>query len=124
MAALETAISEGRRLLDEGKPWEAIQILEGAVRRTEGKSRLKQSAQILLAGGVAQNPKWRRRAEGILKAVIEEDAESVQAHLQLAMLYEGAGLSRKAMGEFRRVIELDPGNKVAQATLATPTKPV
>jgi curved DNA-binding protein CbpA len=123
MAALETAISEGRRLLGEGEPWEAIQILEGAVRRTQGKSRLRQQALVLLAGGVSQNPKWRRRAEGILKEVIEEDPENVQASLQLATLYESAGLRRKAVRAFRRVVELDPGNKLAQAGLAKPRKP-
>jgi len=123
MAALETAISEGHRLLGEGEPWEAIQILEAAVRRTQGESRLKQKALVLLAGGVSQNPKWRRRAEGILNGVIEEDPENVQAHLQLATLYESAGLRRKAVRAFRRVIELDPGNKLAQAGLAKPRKP-
>jgi tetratricopeptide (TPR) repeat protein len=124
MAALETAISRGRRLLDEGEPWEAIQVLEDAVRRTEGKSRLKHKAQVLLAGGVAQNPKWRRRAEGILNEVIEEDPENVQAHVALGTLYKGAGLPRKAERAFRRVAELDPGNQVARAELATPKKPV
>jgi len=118
LAELEKTISEGQRLLGEAKYWDAIQMLEGAVRLAKGTRRLRHKAQVLLARGLSQNPKWRRRAELLLDGVIEEDPASVPAHLELAALYKGEGLDRKATRLFLRVMELEPDNEIAQAELA------
>jgi len=100
----------------QAKYWEAITMLEAAVPRME-PSRHQNRGRILLARAYAKNPNWLRKAEDQLQDVLRTDPQHVEAHFQLALLYKAQGLTTRALGMFRRVVELKPDHREALAEL-------
>jgi tetratricopeptide (TPR) repeat protein len=113
--ALE-AIRTGVRLVKEGKYWDAIQLLEPVVAQLEGPPRLK--ARVTLARAYVKNPNWLRRAEETLLAVLHESRDYVEAYVVLGQVYRASDQRARAVGMYRKALELQPGHEEALAELA------
>lgn len=93
--------------------WEAIQKLEPLMPRLEGS--LLARARLALARAYLRNPRWRRRAEEVLRAVIDDNPRHVEARVLLAQLYQELGLPTRAATLLREVRVIDPSNAGARA---------
>lgn len=118
MSALlaDQALKDATRLLATGDYWEAMQVLERAVELAPG-SKLNQAIRILLAQTTGRNPQWLKQAEARLLEILQEDPRSFDAYVALGGVYRAAGLKSRALSQLRKALELDPGNKSAQAEL-------
>jgi hypothetical protein len=96
--------------------WDAIQILEPLVPRMSELA-LREASRILLARAYLNNPKWVRRAEELLQAVVADNPRSAEALFMLGQLYEAKGLRRRAEVMLRRVLDVRPGHRSAAAAL-------
>jgi predicted Ser/Thr protein kinase len=112
----EEALQQARVLITKEEYWEAIQVLERAVHLAQG-SKANQAIRILLAQTTGRNPKWLKQAEAALLAIVREDPRSVDAYVALGGVYRAAGLKSRALSQLRKALELDPGNKRAEAEL-------
>jgi tetratricopeptide (TPR) repeat protein len=112
----DDAIRKAERLFSQDKYWDAIQLLEPAVAVTQATLRPK--GQILLARAYTKNPKWVKRGEELLQAVIKADPRNVTAHFVLATIYRDGGLKSRAQAMFRKVLELKPDHEEALAEMA------
>jgi tetratricopeptide (TPR) repeat protein len=108
------AIAEER--FEGGDYWEAIRQLEPMVPRAEGPTRAR--AMMLLARAYMKNPKWGKRAEGVLQSLLDENRRDVAACLVLAELYRDAHLPARARALYRRVLDIQPGHDAAASALA------
>jgi hypothetical protein len=111
--AAEEAIRKASRSVAAEKYWEAIQLLEPAVGRVEGK--LRNTGRVLLAKAYMKNPNWVKQGEELLLSVVQEDPKNVDAYLLLGHIYRGSGLRSRALGMFRKALELQPQHEEAQA---------
>jgi hypothetical protein len=100
----------------EGKYWDAIQLLEGLVHDTEGK--MQHKTRVLLAQCYMKNPNWVRRAEDQLQQVLSKDAGHIDANYILASIYKAGGLRNRAVTYLRKVVEMKPDHEPAQTDLA------
>jgi tetratricopeptide (TPR) repeat protein len=112
----ESTLGRARQLLGRARYWDAIQMLESAVPRFDGR-RHQHLGRILLARAYSQNPKWVHRAVETLKVVVSEDPDNAEAHYELGCLYKAGGLTARSQATFRRVLELRPDHKKAAAQL-------
>jgi len=112
----EESIRKAAKLVELEKYWDAITLLEPALPRVQGKARLR--AQLLLARGKAKNPKWVKEAEELLLTATRENPQAVEAWTLLASIYAERGLKARALGTYRRVIELKPDHEEAALYLA------
>jgi DnaJ-domain-containing protein 1 len=110
--AAAEAIERGRESLAQERYWEAIRLFESAIPRAEGD--LRQQARILLARAYAKNPGWVKQGEELLLAVLREEADNLDALLQLGRIYKGQGLRSRALSTLRRVLELEPAHAEAR----------
>jgi tetratricopeptide (TPR) repeat protein len=116
-AVAERALGAARQLIAAQKYWDAIQLLEQALPRTEPDSRLRHALQVQLASAYMANPKWMKRAEEMLQEVVTGNPTFTEAYFALGRLYKEKGLKVRAERMFRRVLEIDPKNAVAAAEL-------
>jgi serine/threonine protein kinase/tetratricopeptide (TPR) repeat protein len=114
--APEHVLEVARALFDERKYWEAIQQLEPLVPRAAGATRAE--ARLLLARAYLENPRWKKRAEGVLQALLDESPRDVAACLVLASLYRDAQLPARALALYRKVLEIRPGQPEARKAVA------
>lgn len=112
----EESIRNAEKLFAQEKYWDAIQLLEPALRNAEKKLGLK--GRVLLAKAYFKNPKWVKRAEEQLQTVIKEEPNHVEAHFVLGGVYKTSGLKSRALHEFQRVLELKPDHESAAAEVA------
>ena len=110
-------VKEARALLAQERNWDAVRKLEDALALAPG-TKVNQSLRVLLAQATGRNPKWQKRAEEILLSVIQENANTPDAHLELGALYKRAGLKARAAAQFRTVLQLRPSDPLAEAELA------
>jgi curved DNA-binding protein CbpA len=110
------SVQAAEKHFGEGRYWDAIQLLEPAVRRLEGPARNR--ASLLLARSLAKNPKWVKQAEETLQQLLHGDPRNVEAHRELAGLYKQHGLRSRAAASLRRVLEIRPDDEAVQAELA------
>jgi tetratricopeptide (TPR) repeat protein len=110
-------VKEARLLLAQDRNWDAIRKLEDALELAPG-TKVNQVLRVLLAQATGKNPKWQKRAEEILLSVIQENANTPDAHLELGALYKRAGLKARAAAQFRTVLQLRPADPLAEAELA------
>lgn len=110
------SIRTAERSVLQERYWEAIQLLEPAISRVQGK--MKQKGRILLARAYAKNPNWVKQGEELLLTVIQEDPKNVEAHVVLGGIYRIGGLRNRAFTMLRRALELDPGQAEALDHLA------
>lgn len=111
----EEALRRAERLFAQEKYWDSIQLIEPALASLKGK--LHQRGRVLLARNYLKNPKWLKRAEEQLLAVVREDASNVDAHFLLAGIYKTSGLRTRAFHEYRRALELKPDHEEARAAI-------
>ena len=78
---------------------------------------LKHEAQVVLARACSRNPKWVKRGEDLLLAVVREDPACLDAYFELGILYKHIGLKARALAMFRKVSELKPGHAHAAAEI-------
>jgi tetratricopeptide (TPR) repeat protein len=107
---------KGQALLEEGKYWDAIQVLEEGLPLAVG-TRSNQNLRVLLAQATAKNPRWRKRAEEMLVELSRETPPPLEALMALSALYEEEGFKARAAAQLRRVVELQPGHADALARL-------
>jgi tetratricopeptide (TPR) repeat protein len=119
----EEAIRKAARSVATEKYWEAIQLLEPAIGRVEGK--VRQNGRVLLAKAYMKNPNWVKQGEELLLAVVQDDPKHIEAYMLLGNLYKGGGLRSRAMSMFRKVLDLNPDHEEAVAQLGelTPDEP-
>jgi tetratricopeptide (TPR) repeat protein len=110
-------LKEARSLLSQERNWDAMRKLEDALALAPG-TKVNQALRVLLAQATGRNPKWQKRAEEILLSVIQENANTPDAHLELGVLYKRAGLKARAAAQFRTVLQLRPADPLAEAELA------
>jgi tetratricopeptide (TPR) repeat protein len=111
----EESFRKADKLFDREQYWDAIQLLEPALPRAQGK--LKNRVRVLLAKAYLKNPKWIKRAEEQLQTVVKEDAANVDAHFLLGTIYKTGGLKSRALHAFQRVLELKPDHEQAASNL-------
>jgi tetratricopeptide (TPR) repeat protein len=111
----ESILTRAQELFKDANYWEAIQQLEPMIPRAAGA--LRESAQLLLAQAYLKNPKWTRRAEAVLQALLEKNPRHVAAQLQLAEIYSASRLTSRAKAAYEKVLELDPDNVQASKAL-------
>jgi tetratricopeptide (TPR) repeat protein len=112
----EKAIRKAERSVLQERYWEAIQLLEPAVSRAEG--RFRQFGRVLLARAYAKNPNWVKQGEELLLTVIQEDPRNVAAYAVLGGIYRAGGLRNRAVTMLRKALELDPAYGEALENLA------
>jgi len=117
--AAEAQIRQAEKHFEKEKYWDAIQALEPAVLVVTGK--LRQRARVLLARAYLKNPKWVKRAEETLLAVVHDDDKNVDGHFLLGRIYKEQGLKTRSQSMFRRAVELKPDHEEAAAELTDPS---
>ncbi len=118
----EEAIHRAERLIADTKTWDAIQLLQAVIPRVFGRKQ-RDRARVLLAKAYIKNPNWLRRGEELLQTVIQEDPQNAEAHFALGMLYKESGMSSRAVGMFKKAVELRPEHKSALAELSSLSGP-
>jgi curved DNA-binding protein CbpA len=118
------------KVLEQEKPgepehqrltYDAIQLLEPALEKLQGKARLR--AQLLLARAIAKNPKWAKRAEELLLDASRESPQSPEPWAQLGAIYAERGLRTRAVSMYKKVLELQPEHEEAAHYLAANAAP-
>jgi hypothetical protein len=97
---LETALAQATDLLNGGRFYEAIQMLEPLVGELSGEDKTK--ARVMLGTAYTQNPKWMHRGEEVFRAVLLEDPRNTDALLRLATIYNNARLASRARALLRQ----------------------
>jgi cytochrome c-type biogenesis protein CcmH/NrfG len=87
----------------------------------EGKLKLR--AQVLLARGYSKNPKWAKRAEELLLASSREFPQSADPLVLLGSIYAARGLKARALGVYRKALELKPDHDEAFKYVAENSTP-
>jgi hypothetical protein len=116
--AAEQQVHLAEKHFEQEKYWDAIQALEPAVSVVTGK--MRQRARVLLARAYLKNPKWVKRAEETLLAVVHDDDKNVDGHFLLGRIYKQQGLKTRSHSMLRRALELKPDHQEAAAELAEP----
>ena len=112
--AFESMVAAEKHM-EQGKFWDAIQLLEHAVQWLEGRNLTR--ARVALGRSYAKNPKWVKQAEAIVKSAIASEPKSAEAHFVLGELYAGQGLRSRAASAFRRALEIQPDRQDAASAL-------
>jgi tetratricopeptide (TPR) repeat protein len=112
----ESILGVAEALFENGQYWEAIRQLEPMILRSEEPTRAQ--ARMLLAKAYMRNPMWRRRAEGVLQSLLQDNPKDVAACLALAELYRDANLPARARSVYRKVLDIQPGRSEAVRALA------
>jgi tetratricopeptide (TPR) repeat protein len=112
----ERILEVAERLFEEGEYWEAIQQLEPMIRRAAEPTRAR--ARMLLARAYMKNPQWRKRAEGVLQSMLDDDPRDIAACMVLAGLYRDANLPARARALYRKVLDIQPRHALALKALA------
>ena len=84
-------LKEARALLAQERNWDAVRKLEDALVLAPG-TKVNQALRVLLAQATGKNPKWQKRAEEILLSVIQENANTPDAHLELGVALQARRL--------------------------------
>jgi tetratricopeptide (TPR) repeat protein len=112
VAELQTLADDAARLYRQGRPEAAGAALEDLIKIARGTGMISEFFMDVFAYNF-QAP----GDEEMLLAVLKKSAEifpgSASAHERLAYAYAAHERNKEALGSFRRVLELDPGNRNA-----------
>ena len=111
----QEAVLKASAFYENEQFWDAIQTLEPAIPRLEGKARSR--GRVLLARCFLKNPHWIRRGEELLLDVTHEDPKYAEAWFTLATIYKDRGLKARAASMLHRVLELKPEHEEAERVL-------
>jgi len=114
------AIKRAARLLSSEMYWDAIQVLEPAVLRAQGKPR--EEGRVLLARAYMKNVNWIKQGEELLIEVMKDSPAHAEACLLLAQIYKDQGLKARATHMLRKAVELLPDNTEVRAQLDAMTE--
>lgn len=106
------SLRKAERHLADAQYWDAIQLFEAALPSLTGKP--LQRARLGIARAQLKNPKWIKRAEESLLAIVTEDPTHLEAHYELAQLYKSQGLRNRALTHIRKVLETRPDHEDSQ----------
>lgn len=123
-ARQEQQLAQADQLLEEGRPWDALQAVEGVLAElAEGQSRSRSKALLLRVRVYLKNPNWRKESERLLKELVAQEPGNADAFFLLGELYKQEGIPARAAAMFRKVLELKPRHEGARAELGPETKP-
>ncbi len=105
---------EGRSLLDGGRPEEALPFLARAVHYAP--SRAEFHAYLGLA--LSNDDSRRHKAEGEIQMAIKLEPKNAEFRIMLAEFFVRMNLMKRALGELKRLLDIDPDNRAAQRMLA------
>jgi tetratricopeptide (TPR) repeat protein len=100
-------------LYNQEKYQEALISIEEALRLKRNKG----SYVLLLAKIEMKTPAFKRKAEEDFLKAIDLEPWNVEAYISLGNFYKEVGLPVKAAKVFRKVLEMEPDNKVARQEL-------
>jgi len=106
----QEALRKAQKHFDKEQYWDAIQLLEQHLGTSHG---LRSRFRVLLAKSFLKNPHWTKRAEEQLNFAVEDEPRNIEAHYLLGSIYLGGGLKRRALGKFRKVLELKADHQEA-----------
>ncbi|HEX6738784.1 MAG TPA: hypothetical protein VF310_10945, partial [Vicinamibacteria bacterium] len=112
-------LRRGEKLLADARYWDAIQLFESALPTLKPKLALR--ARLGIARAQLKNPKWLKRAEETLLAIVHDSPQHLEAHFELAQLYRSRGLRNRALTHYRKILEQRPDHEEsvkAEAELA------
>jgi curved DNA-binding protein CbpA len=113
----EQALADAEQLFGEGRYWEVIGLIQGVLRQAQGQTR--QRLRLLRGRAYLRCPDRRKEAIEELAAAVAADPSDAQAHYLLGTAYRDEGLKKRALGHFRKALELRPHYKEAQSEIAT-----
>jgi tetratricopeptide (TPR) repeat protein len=105
---------EARRLVEQGRPGQALPLLLEAVNRDPGD----RASRRLLALCLAEHPTLFPKAERHFLAVLEADPSDSDLRYRFASYYKRCGLTGQAALQLQSVLAVDPGNEAAVRDLA------
>ncbi len=109
----EMRFRQGKKLYDQGQYERAIAYLQAAVRLDKDKS----GYYLLLALTQSKIDAYQRNAEMNFRNAVRLEPWNPNGYVGLGMLYKKASLKVKAANQFKKALEVDPGNKGAQKAL-------
>jgi curved DNA-binding protein CbpA len=109
----EMRFRQGKKLYDEGQYERAIAYLQAAVRLDKDRA----GYYLLLALTQSKIDAYQRKAEVNFKNAVRLEPWNPKGYVGLGMLYKKASLKVKAAHQFRKALEVEPGNKGAQRAL-------
>jgi hypothetical protein len=104
--AVDEAIAEARRRLEEGDAREAVGLLHGVLTRCGDEDGRR--VRLLLARGYVREPQWRRYAAAQLRSLIAERPDDAEALALLGTVYRREGLLARAESLLKRALAADP----------------
>ena len=93
---------------------EAVQCLKEAVRYDPEKADYHR----VLGQTLLKNPLWTRQAQEQFRIALEMNSLDMESCLELAKIYDANGLKTRAGSYYRRVLEIDADNAMAQERLS------
>jgi curved DNA-binding protein CbpA/DNA-binding MarR family transcriptional regulator len=109
----EDSFTEGFAALQQGQMTLAVGLLAAAARAVPEESRYRAYYGRALAG----HAKTRHSAEAELQAAIRLDPSNAAYRVMLAELYRDLGFAKRAQGEAKRALSIEPGNLEARELL-------
>ena len=104
---------QGRGYFDQKDYWSAIQAFRQAVRMEPENPRYR----YWLGAALSKNAKWRREAEEHFLKAIQLEQFTPDAYVGLGLLYQEAGMHKRAENQFKQALQVSPDNKTAQDAL-------
>ncbi|MBN2369367.1 MAG: DnaJ domain-containing protein [Vicinamibacteria bacterium] len=112
---VERALQDAEQLWSEGKHWEVVGLIHGALPQARG--RVRQRMRILRAQVFLKYPERVRQVIDELQDVVAEDPQDAQAQYLLGVAFRIAGLKKRAAGHFKKTLELRPQHREARMEL-------
>jgi len=109
----DTRFRQGKKLYDEGQYERSIAYFQAAVRLDKDKA----GYYLLLALAQSKIDAYQREAEMNFRNAVRLEPWNPNGYVGLGMLYKKASLKVKAANQFRKALEVDPDNRVAQKAL-------
>lgn len=105
----EKKFRQAKTLYNMGRNEEAIAYLEEAIRLDPHKA----SFFLLMAMIEGKIPSYHKKAESHFREAIKLEPWSADGYLGLGLLYKNADLKVKAVNQFKKALQVDPGNEAA-----------